>query len=349
MKFLKVSLCCLLFTFAFSPVNAQITDSLENMVNRVGNYLLFRQNDTNYISNYGNEVALKINFMNKYNYFSIYDLENNSNIRYRPARSLYTGLGFAYKWIALDLNFSTNVGQNDEYRESSFDFQGRVYSSKHFLATTLQYYRTYRLKGMNGVSSSLVPDSVLIREDIRTVNMELQYLYSFNYTRFSLKAPFVFNERQIKSAGSPIFGATFSMFDVKSDSSLVPVEISQDFLTEANLDGITVLSLGASFGYMYTLVVKKHFFLTASLIPGLHFNAGDYSNPDIQGITPNFNIRVISMNSIGYNGRRIFTGITYNYNGMLSRLKKGLVAEIGHGKLSLFVGWRFLPGKRKKG
>ena len=155
-----------------------------------GDYLLYRNHDTSYISNYGNEVAVKLLGVNKYNYFSISDRINNTRLRYRPAGDISLGMGVSYSWFALDITFSLGLQKNSEFENTkSFDFQGRMFSSKQFISTTIQYYQGYKLSNVAGTDVNVSEESTR-REDIRTINFGLQYLYSFNYTRFSLKAPF---------------------------------------------------------------------------------------------------------------------------------------------------------------
>jgi hypothetical protein len=329
------------FLKATVMAKSQQADSLMKRIDDLGNYLLYRNHDTNYISNYGDEVAVKLVSVNKYNYFRIRDRINNTQLRYRPVHDISLGMGVSYKWFALDITFSLGLRNNSDFENTkSFDFQGRMFSSKQFVSTTIQYYQGYKLSSVSGTDVNINEESTR-REDIRTINFGLQYMYSFNYTKFSLKAPFVFNEVQRKSAGSTIIGASFSMFVMDADSSIVPPEISTYFEPNIHLLDLNVLSVALSFGYMYSFVYREHFFLTLSLIPGINFNSGDYLTENRNTISPNFNLKLNSMNAIGYNGRKFFTGFNFLADGFFSRIDKKLTAEIGHGKSSFFVGYRF--------
>lgn len=332
-----------------SPEKAscQQADSIFQKLDDFGQFLLYRNHDTNYISNYGNEIALRMVAVNKFNYFRIRDRINDSRIRYRPVRDVSLGMGISYRWFALDITFSLGLSDNSEFENTrSFDFQGRMFSSKQFISATVQYYQGYNFGSSGGLQSELNEES-LRREDIRTMNFSLQYLLALNYTRFSIKAPFVFNEVQKKSAGSPIIGASFGMFNMSADSSIVPPEIKDSFEPSLYLNEMGVIMAAVSFGYMYTFVFQKHFFLTLSLIPGLNFNAGDYYNDSREYIVLNVHAKLNSMNAIGYNGRRFHTGVNLTTDIYFSRLEEKLFAEIGHGKFSVFVGYRFAR-KRKK-
>lgn len=332
-----------LMLFNSNFLHAQSFDSLKSMVNNIGQYLLYRNHDTTYISNFGEEVAVKLVLVNKYNYFKAIDRYHSTSLRYRPVRDLSLGAGVSYKLFALDITFSLKLRDKSGFENpKAFDFQGRMFSSKQYISGTLQYYRGYQLSKVKGTNID-VSETSSDREDLRLINFGLQYLYAFNYTKFSLKAPFVFNEKQLRSAGSIIAGASFSMLTLDADSSLVPQELEIFFTPELYLEDLNILTLAVNAGYMYTFVFKKSIFLTLSVIPGINFNNGDYKAQGMERkfIKPNFNLRMISMNALGYNGRRFFTGFQYLFDSYYAGIEKKLKTQLGYGKLSLFVGYRF--------
>ena len=330
---------------------AQNLDTLKQIVDNLGRYLLYRNHDSTYISNYSEEVALRLVLANKFNFFRAKDRINGTSMRYRPFENLNFGAGVAYKWFAMDITFSIGLRDLSEFENyKSLDFQSRIYSSKHYISATIQYYRGYQLIRTKGFAAPIT-DAVKFREDMRIINFGLQYLYALNYTRFSLKAPFVFNEVQRKSAGSFIAGASFSLFNMVADSSLVPQDFAPYFSPQLYIKDISVLSVAMSFGYMFTFVVKEHFFLTLSAIPGINLNSGDYFSQDRSFIAPNINLKFNTMNALGYNGRRFFAGVNFIADSYLSRIDNKLHVEIGYGKSTFFVGYRFHSEKkhRKKG
>ena len=321
--------------------NGQQADTTKKGIEYISHFLLYRNHDTSYIKSYSEKVSVKIVAINKYNYFRVRDRVNNTSIKYTPVRDVSLGLGVAYKWIALDITFALGLNNRTEFENTrSFDFQGSMFSSKQYITFTLQYYQAYELNKMKGVNITLSED-LKRREDIRTINFGLQYMYAVNYTKFSIKAPFVQNEGQRKSAGSPIIGASFNMFVINADSSIVPNEVSGYFEPDLHLVDLNILSVSLSFGYMYSFVLKKRFFLTLSLIPGLNINAGDYYTDNRNFNSPSINLKLNSLNAIGYNSSRFFTGFQFLADAYFTRLEKKLSAEIGHGKLSFFIGYRF--------
>jgi hypothetical protein len=331
---------------------AQHTDT-NTVIDQIASYLLYRNHDTNYIKNYGDELALKFLATNKFNYFRIRDRETKNALRYRPTRDVSLGFGVAYKWFALDIAFALGLRNNSQIEDAgAFDFQGRLYSSKQLITFNLQYYSGYRLANTSGIEID-VPAEEELRSDIRTINFAAEYLYALNYTKFSMKAPFVFNEIQRKSAGSPILGATFGFFNMNADSTIIPGSLVNQFQPAAQMRDLSLINAAVNAGYMYTFVYKTNFFLSIGLIPGLNFNFGDFYNESTaerQFVPLNAHFKINSLNAIGYNGRRIFGGASFTIDATFARLAPRLTEITGRGLISLFVGYRFgMPlFKRKK-
>jgi len=325
------------------PLRAQIltSDSLSRKVEDIENWFLYRNHDTSYIKSYAEKVAIKLILINKYNYFRIRDLSNDIKLHYRPVRDLSFGFGVSYKWFSIELTTTLGLRNNAGFSDpKAFDFQGRIFSSRQYISATLQYYYGYKLTDYSGFDEP-IPESSKEREDIRTITFGLQYLYALNYDNFSLKAPFVYNEVQRRSAGSFIGGAGFSLYSMDADSSVIPETQSDQFSSDLALKDLNVISVSASFGYMYSFVYKEKFFLTLGLIPGLVLNFGDYLTESREPFNPNASFRINTMNSIGYNNNNFYGGFQLIGDIFDVRIEKKLRTTIGYGRMGFFVGYRF--------
>ena len=322
-------------------------DSIDRKFETIQYYLLYRNHDSTYIRSYADQFALKLVAVNKINFFGIRDGNTDAGLRYRPEYGMNLGIGFSYKWFALDLAFNIGIRENKDFENSEyFDFHGRIFSSKQFIEGSLQYYYGHILANISGINYELY-DIPEIRDDIRSISFGLQYLYAFNYDKFSLKAPFVLNEIQLKSAGSPIFGASFAYFSMDADSSIVPQNLMEYFDPKLHMTDFNVISLAVNMGYMYTFVWKKHFFLTLGLIPGLNINLGDSKADQREAFKWNISYRIKTMNAIGYNGPRFFTGFQFVGDWNNIRIYEKLHTKFTHGSLKFFVGYRFRNKKNK--
>lgn len=335
--------------FTWSQTNAQYLhpDSLMSRVEELGNYLLYRNHDTSYIQNHGDKFSVKLIGVNKFNYFIARDSKNDASIKFRPDRRLNLGVGLSYKWFAFDLAFNVGITEDSDFINSKYvDISGTIFSSKQFISASYQYYYGYQMSKIKGVEPEEIPNSS-IRDDIRTIHFGLQYFFAFNYDKFSLKSSFIHNEIQKKSAGSFVLGAGFGLYTISADSSIVPSSIQPNFDEAMHLTELNVTKASVGFGYMYTLILQKHFYVTLSLIPGLGLNLGDYKTEFRKPYDTHLFIGLKTMNSIGYNSERMFGGIQFSSNFFRTSVEKKLNVHTGHGKAKIFIGYRFAGRKRK--
>jgi hypothetical protein len=302
-----------------------------------------RQQDSTYIVNYTNELSLRIIGVTKLNYFQLKDRNTDALARYVPEAKVSAGLGITYKWFYLDVTTKIGIPHDNVKSSKAFDFQGRVFGLKQYVELIYKYYFGYEISNTENLTDVL-PDSVTRRDDIRTSYLNLEYMYAFNYDKFSFKAPFFYNEIQKKSAGSFVAGANFVSYLLDGDKAILPEEAWPDFNPKLTFHSLYLASLSVRFGYMYSIVIGRNFYITLGLIPGLALSTGDYSvdNRELIGLFPSFNIK--TMNAIGYNSRRFYGGIQFEGDLLSARIDKKENIGIGHGKGKLFVGYRF---KRK--
>ena len=330
--------CSIPLSHTFSQINK--ADTILATAAEIADYILYQNHDSSYIRSYADKVSVKILALNKFNTFHLWDNSVDGSISYRPDLGVNFGVGAAYKWFALDI--STSLGfSEDKISDSKYrDIQGRVLTSKHYLRFRYQYYLGYKIAEISGIKFE-PEDEYDTRQDIRTVQFGLQYLYAFNYGKFSLKAPFAMNERQKKSAGSAVAGMGFFMYTLDADSTLIPSDPGISVTSQSNFLALNMVSLTMDFGYMYSFVIKGRFFITLGLIPGIGIKDGDYRTENLVSISSSLALRVKTMNAIGYNGQRFFTGFQLISSFYYMPLDKDLKSGIMEGRSALYVGYRF--------
>lgn len=315
-------------------------DSLRVNMSEVQQFLFIQQHDTSYIANYNDMLALRFVMNTKLNFFQLQDKASEQSALFRPNRGLNLGIGASYRWFALDLVFNTKIWEDTDMEDSRFlDFQGRIYTNKHFLELKLQYYDGYKIDRVNKLSYN--DDAQSVRQDIRSLNMGMQYLFAFNYKKFSFKAPFVLSEVQRRSAGSFIAGLGFNVFVINGDSSIMPSDQFQDINQSLMYNDMMVLDMSIKAGYMYTYVLHENYFFSLGAIPGIGFSVGDYRIGDRQRLTPQITWNMKGLGTLGYNDDRMFYGIQCILD--LNSVNQDYKARtlIGTGKISLMYGYRF--------
>jgi len=341
----KILISCLLIFIAgiqYSSAQEEDKDSKFFIDNLIDQWFR-RQQDSTYIDNYTNELSIRLIGVTKQNFFQINDRNSDVLVRYQPEAKVSAGLGITYKWFSLDITFKIGIPQDNVESSTAFDFQGRVFGLKQYVELAYKYYFGYEVSKTNNLSN-ILPDSSSRRDDIRTSYINLEYMYAFNYGKFSFKAPFFYNEIQKKSVGSFVAGASFVSYLLDGDKVILPEEAWPDINPELTFQSLNLASLGVHFGYMYSIVIGRNFYITLGLIPGVALSTGDYKvdSRTLIGLHPSLKIK--TMNSIGYNSRRFYAGVQIEGDVYSARIDKKANIGIAHGKGKLFVGYRF---KRK--
>lgn len=335
----------LIFIFCAFKVQAQgKADSAFQSVENFIDYLWNRDHDTTYITSYNNKLNVRLLAVNKFTFFSLRDKVNNSVLRYRPEYGLNFGAGVTYNWFSIDMAFNVGIREDKIPNSNFFDFQGVVFSTKFLIDASLKYYYGYQVNSGSGIESDVDQQ---IRSDIRTINLGISFLYALRYDKFSIKAPFVFNEVQRRSAGSPIFGASFTSYTLDADSSVVDRRIQDEFdMPLRNLQGVNMLSLAVNIGYIYTFVAKERYFVSLGIIPGISLNSGDYAtrNRVPRDLYVSGNAKTVF--AIGYNHARWYGGLQLMADFDLHRLEQKMHLVSSHGKSKFYLGYRIHRKKK---
>lgn len=332
--------CILCFVTGLTNGQETKADTLLATAVQVADLILYQNHDTSYIKSYADKISVKILANNKFNTFALRNPSLDKSILYRPDLGVNLGIGATYKWFALDI--STSLGFKEENISNSIyrDIQGRILTSKHYLRFRYQYYLGYKIDDLSGLNIDQ-SEEYETRQDIRTLQFGMQYLYAFNYGKFSLKAPFAMNEKQRKSAGSFIAGLGFQMYTLDADSSLIPSDSASMSPEENSFSELNMVSLTANYGYMYSFVIKGRFFITLGLIPGIGIKSGDYRVGDRVPIESPLVLMAKTMNAMGYNGNRFFGGIQLISSFYFMPLEQNLKFNMVEGRSALYVGYRF--------
>ncbi|WP_143081029.1 DUF4421 domain-containing protein [Chitinophaga rupis] len=274
------------------------------------------QNDSAYITDHTRDLNLRLYGGRKYTYYDVVDRKLNKEVLYRPNNNFIVGVGANYKFLDINLGFSLpDVEHNkDRYGTTKYlDLQTHIYLRKLVIDLYWQRYKGYFLADQGGPLGNVLEDRPrLLRPDLRTRNYGASVMYIFNDRRFSYRGAYLQNEHQKKSAGSLIIGAEIFSIRIHADSSIIPSNLqSPDFFEGQRFYGSGIVSVAGNAGYAYTLVYKKHLFMTLSLSGALGVNVTRlYMNDSIPkkaGWQLNNTIRA----SIGYNSNLYFAGFQY--------------------------------------
>jgi len=336
----KVFLIPFLFYFCLSIKAQTSPDSLLKTVEEITYKVLYKKLDTNYIAPYEDEVAIRVLGTNRANFISLRDKEEGVSVRYRPNLRLSLGLGFSYKWLSLAFSFDTGVIEGEKVENGrSINVLASIFTNKHYLSALYNYELGY--KQVENINTDIeIPRDAQLRSDIRSLQFGLDYLYVFNYGKFSLRAPFAMTQIQTKSAGSPVLGASFFINTLNADSSMVPLADQLRFNYRLNFTDLSTTHTTLSLGYFYSFVYKKYWYLTLSAIPSLSLVFGDYKVDNRDLIDFNLQFALNTLSSLGYNGRKFFSAIQLIAALQPVNIADGARVDLAYSSLRVLFGMR---------
>jgi len=149
------------------------------------------------------------------------------------------------------------------------------------------------------------------RPDLTTGNAGMSFTYIFNHEKFSLRAPYLFSERQKVGKGSFLVSYVLSSFTMQADSALIPSSRWMDWGDGAEVNQLRFTSLGFAPGYSHTFVANNFFLnLTLALGPAHYWvryqELASQAQNDIR-----IDFYSLGRIGIGYNGERFFSGLSF--------------------------------------
>lgn len=239
--------------------------------------------------------------------------DNGQKLTYRPNVRYHAGAGTYI--FGVGFQFVVAVPQNsasiDRFGESkALDLQANILGKNWAVDLFTQDYKGYYRDDANKPVPAGVPYPQ--RKDVTTWNTGVTGVYFFDKRRFSIRSTVNYFERQRKSAGSFLLSGNFNTFSLRADSSIYSTSYAALFGQDANFKSVNYTTVAVAPGYAHNFVLRS-WFLGASLALGPGVNWIDYKTGTGPGKS------VVQLNtfmdlrlSFGYNGERLFSGITYN-------------------------------------
>ncbi len=307
-----------------------------------------------YISDKTGDLLLRVYGSNKFSELTLGDYHYKERLVYRPNTNYNVGVGFNYRWLGINLGFKAPGFNNDDDQRGKskwLDLQAYIYMRKLNIDFYGQSFEGYYLANDDLLQHEPVGRDYFLRNDIQTRNLGANVEYLFNGKKFSYRAVYLQNERQLKSAGSFIVGAGLHYHHTRADSSLIP---NKDLIYAAygagqdyNRSGIASLTVNG--GYAHTLIIAKNFFLTGSAVLGAGVNHATLKNEATAFDQNTFGVQLNAIGRLGagYNSDRFYAGIYYVTNYEASNLSsQGRYQVYQTGLLRVAVARRFTAPKR---
>lgn len=251
-------------------------------------FLLFTANgfsqkfklDSNYVESYKQKFILVFHLSGQYNSLDMNHDEitdtSKSSLSY-PTFKTSLGFTFNYKWF----NFSYGRNVFDLLFKNAFTDQHATMGKTKITNYAFTYapnrvrieFYYKKIQGFHEANREFY-DSTYSNGDpyyqypeMTTRNFGGDLIWTYNIRkRFSFGAPYSYTTRQLKSAGSFLFYLGGNYFDIRSESTVIPQQVSNSYGAFDDLKYFKGLSLSAGAGWGYTLVIAKVIFANLTLI-----------------------------------------------------------------------------------
>jgi hypothetical protein len=271
--------------------------------------------DSEYVQNNQRDLILRVYASQKYSDQTFLDRGAKSSLKYRPSNGYVVGLGFNYKFLGINIGTIFPFAQPDidRYGKTKYlDLQSHLYLRIFTVDFYTGYYKGQYLANSASVLSPVPSSDFYTRGDIETYSGGFGVYANLNPTKFSVRAPFLQNEFQKKSAGQPTLGFELYWVGSSADSSFIPSHlVNKTFFDGIDFNKWRFYSFNLTGGYAYTFVIKKRFFVTAGLNGSL--GIGEFQLSPVDGAKMNRIYPDVSINQklgIGYHFDRIFVGMS---------------------------------------
>lgn len=263
-------------------------------------FFCFAQIDTTYIKPFENKASVRTYLSMKF--ISLQQETNEDLKKFMPNTPMSLGFGLSVKNTIIDFSYGYGLSflkDKEKGRTKALDFQIHNYGRKFIIDLFIQKYHGFYTADDNDKNIHLYPDL-----KIQQYGAFGQYV--FNNKKFSYKAAFVQNERQLKSAGSFLLGGGVYFSKIGSDSSFV----------HKSKNSLRNFQFGVSGGYAYTWAISQRWFTSGSATIGVNVGTeriNDFGKQRIE-VYPTFFPRI----AFGYNKEKWSIGLSYINNSTFS-------------------------------
>jgi len=266
--------------------------------------------------------------------------ERKSWVRYVPNNTYSAGVRLNLFGVGLEGAVAIPLARKNVERFGSSavrEFQGNLFTKKWF--ADFFWQRTdgfYERRSWVPLSSKDVHPQ---RSDLGLLNSGLSFTYIFNNGKYSMRAPYQFSEHQLKSGGSVMMGFIVNRIKIESEQTIIDTADQPYFSLGQDARSMDFVTASIAMGYGYTIIYQDIFLNVTGLIgPSHHWMKyrSDQSHYDID-----LNVYATYFAALGYNGERIFCGITFSSRNTQVRMLETSVSS-ARNTFRLVAGVRFM-------
>jgi hypothetical protein len=271
--------------------------------------------------------------------FQFTNATNRKNwVRYVPNNTYTAGIRVNLFGIGIEGGVSVPIAQKSAERFGSSatkEFQGNAFTKRWFADFHWQQYEGfYTKRSWIKLSSKEIHPQ---RDDLVLNTSGISFTYIFNQDKYTMRAPYQFSERQLKSGGSFMLGFVMNRFKISGDGSILSDTDQAYFALGADVRSTDYATAALVVGYTF---IHKDFFLNVTSLAGPSHNWMKYTTDQQSHYDIDLNLNATYFAAIGYNGERSFIGMTFHSKNTQVRMLETSVSNTQN-SFRLIAGYRF--------
>jgi hypothetical protein len=265
--------------------------------------------DSTYITDYTGLLTTRIYLLYQNASLLINPADDKlSRIVYRPNVNVRIGIAGFWRWFGLGLSINNPVYKTDRQvygKTTTLDL--RVNAFGRYVAGEF-FFQQY--KGFYISTPERSDGTLYLVPDMKVFSLGISGYWIYNAERFSIRAAFIQNERQRRSAGSLVVRPAFLYYRISSDHGIIPPDIEDVFrVPKVNLVTFAkIYTVGISPGYAYSFVFLKNVYVTGAVFPGVAAKFSTLSNGIKVQNDFEFVFQLGGRFALGYNSDKWFIG-----------------------------------------
>ena len=256
-------------------------------------------NNTDYYETLPQKITTRLYLNQKFLKFTI-PSANQTDIEYKANTKLNLGIGVTYHNFSANIFYGFKALNKDtaKGKTKGLDLQLHLYPRRWAIDLIALFPKGYHLEPKGFAINN--PNKYYYRPDIQLKLIGISAYQVPNKEKFSYRAAITQNEWQKKSAGSALYGGTLYYGTAKGDSALVPKSLENSF-AQKGINNLNFMAIGVGGGGAYTLVMDKHFFITASVVGNLDLTLTSEDGTGGKKRKTTIGPSVVAKGAIGYN------------------------------------------------
>lgn len=320
----------------------------ENFLIRLYN-TLFESYDTLYIE--ADPYYMNISVQNS-NWFDTYILKSSDGLEQSITMSQDPSynIGAYIGWDILSVGWSLNIidtfkGNSEKSKKTEFDMS--------LIGTFIgcdMYYRQFtdgfRINNTHGIIDKNIHED--IHTELKGVESKLIGIngwYLFNRNRVAYPSVYSHSYRQLKSCGSFMLGASYTLHEFHFDPDKLPEIYKENLSDQFYFNKFSYHNISIGGGYTYNWKLGKNFNANVTIMPSLAYKISRIRKDEIKDpYYRNFQFELLGKTGIVYNNRKYFAGCNLQVRAY-TNINESMSMINSLGYITAFIGFNFWKRK----